>query len=159
MTRAVNESMTRLNLLANTHPVVLDKASMENARIIVLSAMELNAKFSVLDIALIEITSKVSDFFLKKNPIIGNRRSLKTNPPNFAAKQLVNNKELHPYFAADNTKYAPAAVALAVVTLFLITKSGRDPDNFQLPIDPENTPRPELDVNQLLEMRQNILNK
>ena len=162
----VNESMTRLNLLANMQPVVLDKVSMENTRIIVLSAMEFNAKFSVLDvavdrklIALLEITSKVRDFFLEKNPIIGNRRSLKTNPPNFAAKHLIGKKELAPYFAADNTKYAPAAVALAIVTLFLITKSGRDAENFQLPIDPENTPTPELDVNQLLHMRQNILNK
>lgn len=106
-----------------------------------------------------ETTSRVRDFFLEKNPIIGNRRSPKTNQPNFAAKHLVSNEELAPYFAADNTKYAPAAVAVAVVTVLLITKSGRDPDNFQLPIDPENAPTPELDVNQLLEMRQNILNK
>ncbi len=114
-----------------------------------------NVKPAILD----ETTSRVSDFFLEKNPIIGNRRSPKTNQPNFAAKHLVSNEELAPYFAADNTKYAPAAVALAVVTVLLITKSGRDPDNFQLPIDPENTPTPELDINQLLEMRQNILNK
>lgn len=160
MTREVKESMTRLSLLANMQPVVLDKVNMKtNTRIIVLSAMELNAKFSVLNTALIEITSKVRDFFLEKNPIIGNRRSLKTNPPNFAAKHLIGKEELAPYFAADNTKYAPAAVALAIVTLFLITKSGRDPEDFQLPIDPENTPTPELDINQLLDMRQNILNK
>lgn len=162
----VNESMTKLNLLANMQPVVLDKVSMENTRIIVLSAMEFNAKFSVLDvavdrklIALLEITSKVRDFFLEKNPIIGNRRSLKTNPLNFAAEHLIGKEELAPYFAADNTKYSPAAAALAIVTLFLITKSGRDPEDFQLPIDPENTPTSELDVNQLLDMRQNILNK
>ncbi|KAG6559065.1 hypothetical protein RHABOEDO_001808 [Candidatus Rhabdochlamydia oedothoracis] len=105
------------------------------------------------------ISSKISNFFLEKNPIIGNRRSLKTNQPNFAAKHLVGKEELAPYFAADNTKYAPAAVAIAIVTLFLITKSGRDAENFQLPIDPENTPTSKLDVNQLLDMRQNILNK
>ena len=156
----VNESMTRLNLLANMQPVVLDKVNMKtNTRIIVLNAMELNAKFSVLNTALIEITSKVRDFFLEKNPIIGNRRSLKTNPLNFAAEHLIGKEELAPYFTADNTKYSPAAAALAIVTLFLITKSGRDPEDFQLPIDPENTPTSELDVNQLLDMRQNILNK
>ena len=106
-----------------------------------------------------DTTLKVIHFFLEKNPIIGNRRSLKTNSLSFAAKHLVGKEELVPYFASDNTKYAPAAVALAIVTLFLITKSGRDAENFQLPIDPENAPTSNLDVNQLLDMRQNILNK
>jgi hypothetical protein len=106
-----------------------------------------------------KITSRVSDFFSEKKPI-EKRESSTTNQPNFAAKHLVGKDELAPYFAgAKNPQEAPAAVAIAVVTLLLITKSGRDPDNFQLPIDPKNAPTPELDINQLLEMRQTILNQ
>lgn len=103
--------------------------------------------------------SKVSNFFSEEKPI-EKRESSTTNQPNFAAEHLVGKDELAPYFAgAKNPQEAPAAVALAVVTVFLITKSGRDPDNFQLPIDPENAPKPGLDVTQLLEIRQNGLNK
>lgn len=116
---------------ANTEPVVFDKT-----------------------------TSRVSDLFSEKNPIIGNRRSIKTNQPSFAAEHLIGKEELAPYFVgANNPQEAPAAVAIAVVTLLLITKSGRDPDNFHLPIDPGNAPTEKLNINQLLEMRQNILNQ
>jgi len=111
-------------------------------------------------VVLNETTSRVSDLFSEKNPIIGNRRSIKTNQPRFAAEHLIGKEELAPYFAgAKNPQEAPAAVAIAIVTLLLITKSGRDPDNFQLPIDPKNAPTAELDINRLLEMRQNILNQ
>ena len=103
--------------------------------------------------------SKVSNFFSEEKPI-EKRESSTTNQPNFAAEHLVGKDELAPYFAgAKNPQEAPAAVAIAVVTLLLITKSGRDPDDFQLPIDPKNAPTPELDINQLLEMRQTILNQ
>ncbi|PWU16438.1 MAG: hypothetical protein C5B45_00485 [Chlamydiae bacterium] len=105
-----------------------------------------------------ETTSKVRGFLLERNSSTEN--IFKIDQPSFAAKQLVGKEELEPYFAgAENPQEAPAAVAIAVVTLLLITKSGRDPDNFQLPIDPKNAPTPELDINQLLEMRQTILNQ
>ncbi|QZA58229.1 hypothetical protein [Candidatus Rhabdochlamydia porcellionis] len=114
---------------------------------------------SVKPVALDKTTSRVSDFFSEKNSIIGNRSSLKTNQPNFAAKHLIGTEELAPYFAgANRPQDNAAAAAVAVVTVLLITKSGRDPDDFQLPIDPENAPTEKLDIDQLLEMRQNILN-
>lgn len=104
-------------------------------------------------------TSKVSDFFSEKKPI-EEREASTTNQPNFAAEHLVGKEELAPYFAgAENPQEAPAAVAIAVVTLLLITESGRDPDDFHLPIDPKNAPTEKLDINQLLEMRRNILNQ
>jgi hypothetical protein len=77
------------------------------------------------------------------------------NKPAFAAKRLVGKEDLAPYFKhQEGTQFTPAAVALAVITIFMITKSGRDSIDSQLPLDLKDIQVSGQDVDQLLHIRQ-----
>ncbi|MGL5626994.1 MAG: hypothetical protein ACRDDW_05725 [Candidatus Rhabdochlamydia sp.] len=102
--------------------------------------------------------SKVSRNSFSNHIAINQRSSPKINKLNFAAKCLVSKEELAPYFTFCSKQHAPAAVAVAVITILLLTSSKR-PDDIQLPIDLENTSVSGLNINQLLEIRENSFNK
>ena len=103
--------------------------------------------------------SKISkNFLLEIDKAIGERSSSKTNQPNLAATQLVNKNQLAPYFTLHKNQLNVAQVVVLIL-LAIITKAGKDPADTQSPIDLENIQVSGLNINQLLEIRENSLNK
>lgn len=81
-----------------------------------------------------------------------------TNKPSFAAGKLVGKEDLAPYFkCGEKDQYNAFLAAVAFITVWMITKSGRDDANSQFLLDLQNTQVLGLNVEQLLDIRQTAL--
>lgn len=157
----------QLSELESNRSATISANNLALARLVVLESTAIStnnstlARLGIVSAPLESVITSTNDLALATLIVINASLKSATTPsnaPSFAAEWLVGKEDLAPYFKhREGDQYTPAAVALAVITIFIITKSGRDATDSQFLLNLQNIQVSGLNVDQLLDIRQTAL--